>query len=73
MSTGDTQEESELEPGAIWRIRAVFILFIAIAVSVVWVTNHFLTQRFTERSFRPIVQSVMAPMAQVMRRWVPRI
>lgn len=48
MSTGDTQEESELEPGAIWRIRAVFILFIAIAVSVVWVTNHFLTQRFTE-------------------------
>ncbi|MEM0945890.1 MAG: ATP-binding protein [Pseudomonadota bacterium] len=36
------------EPSAIWRIRAVFLLFVAIAVSVVWVTNHLLTQRFTE-------------------------
>ena len=40
--------ETAIEPGALWRIRGVFILFIAIAVSVVWITNHFLTQRFTE-------------------------
>ena len=43
-----SQEPAEREPGVIWRIRAFFILFIAIAVSVVWVTNSFLTQRFTE-------------------------
>ncbi len=40
--------DTAIEPGALWRIRGVFILFIAIAVSVVWVTNHFLTQRFTD-------------------------
>ncbi len=48
MGRGDTEEETELEPGAIWRIRAFFILFVAVAVSVVWVTNSFLTQRFTD-------------------------
>ncbi len=38
----------DIEPGAIWRIRIIFIVFIAIAVSVVWITNYFLTQRFTD-------------------------
>ncbi len=40
--------DNAIEPGALWRIRGIFILFIAIAVSVVWVTNHFLTQRFKD-------------------------
>ena len=44
----DGQQSETLERGALWRIRGLFLVFIAIAVSVVWVTNHFLTQRFTE-------------------------
>ncbi|MEO1790217.1 MAG: sensor histidine kinase, partial [Pseudomonadota bacterium] len=43
-----TPAKGDVQPGAIWRIRIVFIVFIAIAVSVVWVTNFFLTARFTE-------------------------
>ena len=31
-----------------WRIRLAFIIFVAIAVAVVWVTNQLLTERFTE-------------------------
>ena len=45
-SDGDKRNGRPLK--SVWRIRALFILFIAIAVSVVWITNHFLTQRFTE-------------------------
>ncbi|MEM9476136.1 MAG: ATP-binding protein [Pseudomonadota bacterium] len=43
-----TPAKGDVQPSAIWRIRIVFIVFIAIAVSVVWVTNFFLTARFTE-------------------------
>ncbi len=35
-------------PAASWRVRSVFAVFVAIAVTVVWITNHFLTERFTE-------------------------
>ena len=35
-------------PAASWRVRSVFAVFVAIAVAVVWITNHFLTERFTE-------------------------
>ncbi len=48
MSARASSDGGEMDPGALWRIRAVFIVFVAVAVSVVWVTNHFLTQRFTE-------------------------
>jgi two-component system C4-dicarboxylate transport sensor histidine kinase DctB len=48
MSEIDASTDREIDPSAMWRIRALFVLFIAVAVSVVWVTNHFLTQRFTE-------------------------
>ena len=48
MSAGDTNDHNGIDPGALWRIRAIFIVFVAVAVSVVWITNHFLTQRFTE-------------------------
>ncbi len=43
-----TGNSGEIDPGALWRIRALFVAFIAIAVSVVWVTNHFLTLRYTD-------------------------
>lgn len=48
MSAGEIDDGNELDPSALWRIRAIFIVFVAVAVSVVWITNHFLTQRFTE-------------------------
>jgi two-component system, NtrC family, C4-dicarboxylate transport sensor histidine kinase DctB len=35
-------------PAIDWRIRLAFITFVAIAVAVVWVTNHLLTERFTD-------------------------
>jgi two-component system C4-dicarboxylate transport sensor histidine kinase DctB len=38
----------EERAGADWRVRIAFITFVAIAVAVVWVTNHLLTERFTE-------------------------
>ena len=44
----DGKRSDAIERGALWRIRGLFLVFIAIAVSVVWVTNHFLTLRFTE-------------------------
>ncbi|MBT8456398.1 MAG: sensor histidine kinase [Rhodobacteraceae bacterium] len=50
MVARDHAREAEIEPGAIWRIRIVFIVFIAIAVSVVWITNYYLTERFTENT-----------------------
>ena len=34
--------------GAIWTVRAFFVVVIAVALTVIWITNHFLTERFTE-------------------------
>ena len=31
-----------------WRVRVLLLAFVAVAVAVVWVTNHFLTERYTE-------------------------
>ena len=31
-----------------WRVRVLLLGFVAVAVAVVWVTNHFLTERYTE-------------------------
>ncbi len=43
-----SRNTNEMDPSALWRIRVLFVAFIAIAVSVVWVTNHFLTLRYTD-------------------------
>ncbi|MEL6169886.1 MAG: ATP-binding protein [Pseudomonadota bacterium] len=34
--------------GRRWRIRVVFVVFVALAVAVVWITNQLLTERFTD-------------------------
>jgi two-component system, NtrC family, C4-dicarboxylate transport sensor histidine kinase DctB len=44
--TDETGAESR--SGRDWRIRLAFVMFVAIAVAVVWVTNQLLTERFTE-------------------------
>ncbi len=44
--TDETGGETRM--GRDWRIRAAFVMFVAIAVAVVWVTNQLLTERFTE-------------------------
>ncbi len=44
--TADTGDEQRT--GADWRTRISFIVFVAIAVAVVWFTNQLLTERFTE-------------------------
>ncbi len=44
----ETAGKSRVKQGRSWRIRFSFILFVAVAVAVVWVTNQLLTERFTE-------------------------
>lgn len=44
--TADTGDDQRT--GADWRTRISFIVFVAVAVAVVWFTNHLLTERFTE-------------------------
>ncbi len=44
--TADTDDSQRAV--ASWRTRASFIVFVAIAVAVVWFTNQLLTERFTE-------------------------
>ncbi|MGR3756010.1 MAG: sensor histidine kinase [Tranquillimonas sp.] len=48
MSDVTMEPEEDGVPLRRWRVRAVFILFVVIAVAVIWTTNKFLTQRFTE-------------------------
>jgi len=40
--------EIELQPPRRWLVRLVFAALVVGAVSIVWYTNHFLTERFTE-------------------------
>jgi two-component system C4-dicarboxylate transport sensor histidine kinase DctB len=44
------ESETEARPGgpATWRVRIVMLAFISLAVTVVWITNSLLTERFTE-------------------------
>lgn len=42
------QSRSEGASGQSWTVRALMILVITVAVAVVWTTNQFLTERFTE-------------------------
>ena len=48
MTAVPGQGEAGARPVLSWRVRAVLLAFVAVAVSVVWVTNQFLTERFTE-------------------------
>jgi two-component system C4-dicarboxylate transport sensor histidine kinase DctB len=47
MSESDGIDTDERSAGD-WRIRLAFIIFVSIAVAVVWFTNQLLTERFTE-------------------------
>ena len=47
MTESGRIEDAE-KPGTDWRVRVAFLTFVAIAIAVVWVTNHLLTERFTE-------------------------
>jgi two-component system C4-dicarboxylate transport sensor histidine kinase DctB len=40
--------DGEDRPATGWRVRISFMTFVAIAIAIVWVTNHLLTERFTE-------------------------
>lgn len=44
----ESSSPEELSSGTQWRLRLSFVLFVAIAVSVVWFTNQLLTERFTQ-------------------------
>ncbi|MBK5932948.1 two-component system C4-dicarboxylate transport sensor histidine kinase DctB [Rhodovulum imhoffii] len=46
--TARKTEKITLRDGLDWRLRLVVVALVALAVGVVWVTNTFLTERFTE-------------------------
>ncbi len=50
MSSATTDEITVKKRTRSWRIRFSFIVFVAISVAVVWVTNQLLTERFTENT-----------------------
>ena len=47
MSQIDHQGTNTVGTGLSWRVRIVLLVFTALAVTVVWFTNQFLTERFT--------------------------
>lgn len=48
MSTSSEPLQSDESPGLSWRLRLVVVLLVVVAVSVVLVTNRWLSDRFTE-------------------------
>ncbi|SLN36646.1 C4-dicarboxylate transport sensor protein DctB [Roseivivax jejudonensis] len=49
MSDAEDTSDEQAGPGPLsWRVRAALLVLFAAAVATVWVTNHLLTQRFTE-------------------------
>lgn len=47
MSLIETKDDPPVSTGLSWRIRLMLLLFTALAVVVVWITNQFLTERYT--------------------------
>ena len=47
MSQTETPSEPPVSTGLSWRVRVVLLVFTALAVTVVWFTNQFLTERYT--------------------------
>ncbi|MBT8408151.1 MAG: sensor histidine kinase, partial [Alphaproteobacteria bacterium] len=48
MASADPSQVTEDRQPTSWRVRGLFAVFVAIAVSIVWFTNDLLTRRFTE-------------------------
>ena len=48
MSASSEPSQSDESPGLSWRLRLVVVLLVVVAVSVVLVTNRWLSERFTE-------------------------
>lgn len=47
LNDRDPAEDDPVKTGLSWRVRLFLLLFTALAVAVVWVTNQFLTERYT--------------------------